>query len=299
MSETKTLVKPDEKMIATLEKLKPQLRAALPRSMDADRFSRVVLTEIRRNPKLLECNPQSFLGAVFTAAQIGLEIGGHLGEAFILPFNNRRKGTVEATLVVGYKGLVKLMWESEQIASLSEVVVHAKDTIEFTRGDTEAIKHVPYVPPVELLAKVGGEGSKLTAAEKEALDPGPAVAYYAIIEMKNGGRRRAFMWVSEVQQHRERYGREGADSVWASNFDAMALKTVIRKAAKLAPRAVERPSLQQAIALDELAEAGVGQELMLPAEVQQAIDGGSPAAAGLSLASFTAGAVVESRDDTK
>jgi recombination protein RecT len=287
---------PEQKMLAALEKLKPQLRNALPRSMNADRFARVVVTEIRRNPKLLECEPISFFAAVFTAAQIGLEVGSHLGEAFLIPFRNNKRGVTECTLIVGYKGLVKLMWESEQIASLSDVYVRAKDKIEYRQGDNEAIIHEPYVPPIELLAKLA-EGAALTKDEKAALDPGPVIAYYSIIEMKNGGKRRAVMWVNEAVDHRDHFARNATrdDSVWKTNFDAMAMKTVLRKAAKLAPRAVERPSLQQAIALDELAEAGVGQDLQLPAEVTPTGE-----AAGLSLTSFTKGAeVIESKDDAK
>jgi recombination protein RecT len=282
--------KPGESLMTMLDRLRPQLQAALPRSMSADRFSRIVLTEVRKTPRLLECQPNSFLGAVFTAAQIGLEIGSHLGEAFILPFRNKKRGFTEATLVVGYKGLVKLMWESEQVASLSEVIVCAKDEIEFRQGDGEAILHTPYVPDPELLRKLA-EGAKLTKDQRDALDAGPPIAYYSIIELKNGGRRRAFMWLNEVMAHRDRYARNVSDdSPWHTNFDAMALKTVIRKVARLAPRSIERPSLQQAIALDELSEAGVSQDLQLPAEIAGEMEGGQKK--GLSLDSITEGAVV-------
>jgi len=283
-------------LVDMLEVLKPQLRAALPRSMDADRFSRVVLTEVRKNPKLLACTPTSFLAAVFTAAQLGLEVGSHLGEAFVVPFRNNKANRTDAQLIIGYKGLVRLMWDSEQIASLSDVVVHEKDRIEYRQGDAEEIVHSPYVPPAELLARLSSNG-KLTEKEKEALDPGAAIAYYAIIETKGGGRRRAFMWVSEVFQHRDRYARNSgdSDSVWKTNPDAMALKTVIRKATKLAPRSIERPSLQQAIALDELAEAGVDQGLTIPGlEAGAAVD----AATG-ALDAFTGAATVSAEDDAQ
>lgn len=293
---------PADKLVTMIDRYKPQLAAALPRSMTADRFARIVMTEVRKNPKLAECTTQSFLGAVFTAAQIGLEIGAHLGEAFVIPFRNTKKGTVEATLLIGYKGMVKLMWDSEQIASLSEVIVHAKDAIEYRQGDDEKILHGPYAPPVEVLAKAADPKAKLTAEEREALDPGPPIAYYAIIKTKNGGRRRAFMWVSEVNAHRDRYARnaDDADSVWRTNPDAMALKTVIRKAAKLAPRAVERPSLQQAIALDELAEAGVSQDLQPPPEIAGLLEeGGNGGAVESPVDAFTRGRVVESQNDAK
>lgn len=297
MSEIQAVEKksPEATLMGTLEKLKPQLKDALPRSMDADRFARIVMTEVRKNPKLLECAPASFLAAVFTAAQIGLEIGSHLGEAFVVPFRNNRKGAVEATLIIGYKGLVKLLWESEQVASLSDVMVRAKDVIEYRQGDEERIVHQPYTPPIDLLSKLA-EGKELTKEQREALDAGPVVAYYCIIETRGGGRRRAFMWRSDAERHKEQFARNADrdDSVWKTNFDAMAMKTVIRRAAKLAPRSIERPSLQQAIALDELAEAGVEQNLALPEGAS-----GVVRPAGLSLASFTGAETVSAENDAK
>src|SRR5690606_28041607 len=49
---------------ATLERMKPQIQAALPKHMTADRLARIVMTQVRLNPKLLECSTESLLAAV-------------------------------------------------------------------------------------------------------------------------------------------------------------------------------------------------------------------------------------------
>src|SRR5262245_6000224 len=85
-----------------------QLRTALPKHVTPERLARIVLTELRRVRGLADCTPQSLFGAVMTCAQLGLE-PGVLGQAWIIPY----KG--EATLVVGYRGLVALAWRSAQI----------------------------------------------------------------------------------------------------------------------------------------------------------------------------------------
>src|SRR6185369_356853 len=68
-----------------LEKAKPQIRMALPRHLDADRMLRISMTSIRRTPALLSCNPQSLLGAIMQASQLGLEPDGVLGLAYLIP----------------------------------------------------------------------------------------------------------------------------------------------------------------------------------------------------------------------
>ena len=89
-----------------------ELGRALPEHMNPERLARIALTCIRLTPKLGQCTPESFMGALFTAAQIGIEPVA--GRAYILPFKNNRKkpdGTwhsiMEAQFLLGYKGLAE------------------------------------------------------------------------------------------------------------------------------------------------------------------------------------------------
>ena len=96
---------------------KTQLRFALPKSgVTPERMARIALTEIRRNPKLANCSIESLMGAVMECAQLGLEPGS-TGFCWIIPYGQ------EATFQLGYKGLLQLLWRSDQIASIQSEVV--------------------------------------------------------------------------------------------------------------------------------------------------------------------------------
>ena len=72
-----TLMRPD-----TIAKI----ATALPRGIDANRFMRVVWTECRKNQSLVNATPDSLISSCITAAQLGLEVGSHLGQAYLVPF---------------------------------------------------------------------------------------------------------------------------------------------------------------------------------------------------------------------
>jgi recombination protein RecT len=85
---------------AYLKAMTPAITEALPKSkgMDAERLSRITLTTMKQNPKLLECSIESLLGAVLQSAQLGLE-PNLLGSCYFIPY----KGVV--SFQIGYKGL--------------------------------------------------------------------------------------------------------------------------------------------------------------------------------------------------
>jgi len=94
-----------------LKRMEPQIRKALPKHLEPERLARIALTEIRKNPKLLECSRESLLGAVMTAAQLGLE-PGVLGHAYLIPYWNNKTKSYEVQFQIGYKGLLDLVRRS-------------------------------------------------------------------------------------------------------------------------------------------------------------------------------------------
>ena len=181
-----------------------EIARALPLAMDAARYVRIVQTELRKNPKLMQCSPQSFLGAVLTAAQLGLEFGP-LGQAFLVPYGR------EIQLQIGFKGYLNLINRNGSVQSVSARAVHAKDVFDYSFGLDETLVHRP------------------ATGER-----GPIVAFYCIVRSVNGGRNVAVMTREEVEAHRDRYATRGGhvNKVWADNFEEMGMKTVFLKAAK-------------------------------------------------------------------
>lgn len=217
-----------------LREIQPALAAALPSHLKSERMIRIAMTAIRKNRALLNCDLRSFVGAILQAAQLGLEPDGVLGEAYLIPFGK------ECTLIPGYKGLLKLARQSGQISSITARAVHAKDEFVFEFGLQEDLKHVP-------------------SREEE---PGPLTDVYAIARLKDGGVQVDVMTSADVNRIRDKsQGYQNArrfnkPTPWDEHYDEMAKKTVIRRLCKLLPASVE---LARAVAIDEAADAGVGQ----------------------------------------
>lgn len=91
-----------------IKQMSGEIKKALPSVMTPERFTRIVLSALSTNPKLAETTPQSFLGAMMTAAQLGLEPNTSLGQAYLLPYWNSKANAYECQFQLGYKGLLDL-----------------------------------------------------------------------------------------------------------------------------------------------------------------------------------------------
>ena len=187
--------------------MEPAIKAALPSVITPERFCRIVTTALSRTPSLGDCTPASFLGAVMSAAQLGLEPNTVLGQAYLIPYRNRHTGQTECTFQVGYKGLVELAYRSGEVASIQAHAVKQGDEFSFEYGTSPALHHVP--------AMTGR---------------GEAVAYYAVLTLKSGGYIFAVMSKDDVIEHMTKFSQaagKGA-SPWQTDFDEMACKTAKR-----------------------------------------------------------------------
>ena len=214
-------------------KIKAQMALALPKHMTADRLARIALTEMRKVPKLAQCDQTSFLGAIMQCAQLGLEPGGALGHAYLLPFENRKKGITEVQFIVGYRGMIDLARRSGQIVSLNARTVHENDEFSYQYGLSEDLKHVP------------------ATGERGAL-----IYVYAVAKLKDGGVQFEVMSRSDVDKVRAQ-SKAGNYGPWQTHYDEMAKKTVIRRLFKYLPVSIE---LATAVTMDEKADAGVDQD---------------------------------------
>ena len=98
-----------------VERMKPELAKVLPQGVTPERLTRTYMTEIRRNPKLLECTQESLLGALLLSAQVGLD-PGPLGYVYLVPFKS------ECSWILGYTGIIALARRSGASALHSEII---------------------------------------------------------------------------------------------------------------------------------------------------------------------------------
>ena len=222
-------------MQAYIKAMEPAIKKALPGVITPERFTRMVLSALSSTPKLAECSPQSFLAAMMTAAQLGVEPNTALGQAYLLPYRNH--GQMECQFQLGYKGLIDLAYRSGEVSVIQAHTVYENDVFEYELGMDPKLRHVP--------AKA---------------DRGEAVAYYAMFKTKDGGYGFEVMSVDDVQRHAQRYSKSygSGSSPWRSNFDEMAKKTVLKRALKYAPL---KSDFVRGVAQDETIKAELSDEM--------------------------------------
>ena len=199
---------------AYVKSMESGIKAALPSVMTPERFTRMVLTALSSTPELNDCTPQSFLGAMMSAAQLGLEPNTPLGQAYLIPYWNTKKGTREAQFQIGYKGLIDLAYRSGEVELVQAQCVYANDSFECRFGLEPKLEHIP----------ADGERGEL-------------VKVYALFKTKSGGFGFEVMSVEDIKEHARKYSQSYSKSYspWKTNFEEMAKKTVLKKCLKYAP----------------------------------------------------------------
>jgi recombination protein RecT len=227
-------------MAQLMEQMMPAIKESLPKHIKPERIGRLAMTTIRTNPKLQQCKPVSFLGAVMQAAQLGLEPNTNLGECYIIPYKT------EATFQVGYRGILSLAFRTGEYQAIYAHEVYENDDFHYSLGLNKDIHHVPADTP---------EG-----------DP---IYYYAVYKLKNGGYDFIVWSTAKIKQHAQKYSaavKGDRQSPWKSDFDSMAKKTVLLQALKYAPKSIE---FANALETDETVTTDFKQE---PKKVDEIID---------------------------
>lgn len=202
---------------AFIKNLQPEIERALPKHMTGDRMARLLLTAVRQTPKLAQCDPQSFAGAVLTASALGLEPNTPNGEAYLIPYGK------ECQLVIGYQGLVKLFWQSPLAQHIDAQAVHENDDFDYAYGLDPYLRHKPALG-----------------------DRGEVVAYYGVASLNTGAKHFVVLSPAEVKALRQ--GKVGPSGKIADPMRWMERKTALRQLLKTLPKSA---NLSTAIAVDE------------------------------------------------
>jgi len=205
------VVAPSRRTLRTLIE-GPEFRAAvakaLPKHLSPDRFLRIAITTITRTPKLLECDKASVFNCLLTLSQLGLEPDGR--RAHLIPFGNRRRGTLECQLIIDYKGLVELIMRNPAIANVHSDIVCENDVFVYNLGIIE--KHI-----IDF-RKPRGE----------------PYAAYTIFRFRDGPPKCEVMSRDEIEAVRRCSNNPDAGP-WKTHWAEMAKKTTLRRGAKTIP----------------------------------------------------------------
>lgn len=199
-----------------LESREGAIAEVLPKHLTADRLLKVMLNCVHKTPALQECTPSSLLHCMITAAELGLEPGGALGHAYLVPFKDREREVTACTLIIGYRGLIELARRTGDLIQVEAHVVHEHDAFRVSFGLTPTLDHSP---------KLDG-------------DPGKAKAVYMIARSKGGGAHVEVLTWAEVMKVRAR-SRSSRNGPWVTDEEEMAKKTVVRRGMKYLPMSAE------------------------------------------------------------
>lgn len=194
-----------------IEIMSPQWQKVLPSVCTPERFARVALSCLSKNPTLLEAlqtqqGKADILSSFMTCAEMGIEPDGR--RAHLIPYKNKKNNTFNISLIFDYKGLVELAMRSGKIANIHADKVYKQDTFVYNKGRLET--HIP-------------NWDVDTENEKPYL-------YYCNVQFKDGSEVCEVMRVSEIEGIKKRsnawraYEKYGVTCPWVTDYDEMAKK---------------------------------------------------------------------------
>lgn len=190
-------------------------------------FMSSIISAVSSNKYLLECDPMSVISSAAVAASMDLPINQNLGFAHIVPY----KGV--AQFQIGWKGLVQLAMRTGQYKTINAVKIM----------EGQIKKHDIFTGEMEF---------------QEQATSDKVIGYLLYFKLLNGFEKYHYMTADECKKHANRYSAafKSGYGPWKDDFDAMALKTVVKMG--LSKYGILSIQMEKAITVDqaEVNEAG-------------------------------------------
>lgn len=217
----RSLAKVPVKVLVKQDSIQKMLKQTL--KGRATQFATSLVNVVHDNPALENVDQMSVIQSAMVAATLNLPIDKNLGYMWLVPY----KGQAQAQ--IGYKGYIQLAQRTGQYKAMNAVVVYEGELIRWN-ALTEEVEYDP---------------SKRKSDE--------VVGYIGYFRLINGFEKTVYWTREQIDQHRQRFskmsGKEQPTGVWKSDFDAMALKTVIKgMLSKWGPLSID---MQKALISDE------------------------------------------------
>lgn len=229
--------------------------------MSPDRMLRLCVNAVKKTPKLIECDPQTVLGAMMTSAALGLEPNTVQQQAFLIPYKRRAKvgnnwvDVFDCQFQIGARGFVTLAYRSPHIKSLTAEAIHEGDTFEHQLGSSAFLRYSK---------ALANRGALIGAFSYVGLREGGESAFVLPLDEieKIRGKSETFrsllraIETAEDQKARARAEQNLAETPWIMWADDMAAKSAIKKHAKQLPIA-SGDALMAAAEIDNTGDASV------------------------------------------
>lgn len=197
------------------------------------RFISSIVSAVQTTPALQECTNPSILSAALLGEALNLSPSPQLGQFYMVPFDNKKKGCKEAQFQLGYKGYIQLAIRSGYYKKLNVIPIKEGELVHYDQLNEEI--------EVNLIE------------DDMVREETPTSGYYAMFEYENGFRKAMYWSKKKMLAHAEKYSfafnRNGGgksltlleqgkipanelwkySSFWFKDFDGMALKTMLRQ----------------------------------------------------------------------
>ena len=197
------------------------------------RFISSIVSAVQSTPALQECTSPSIVNAALLGEALNLSPSPQLGQFYMVPFDNKKKGCKEAQFQLGYKGYIQLAIRSGYYKKLNVLAIKEGELVRYDPLDEEV---------------------EVNLIEDDILrEEAPTMGYFAMFEYENGFRKTLYWSKKKMLAHAEKYSfafykNGGARSLelleqgkipekdmwkyssfWFKDFDGMALKTMLRQ----------------------------------------------------------------------
>ncbi len=179
----------------------------------ASRFIASISSSVATNPALQECDAGTILSGALLGESLNLSPSPQLGQYYLVPFNDSKRGCKVAQFQLGYKGYIQLAIRSGQYKKLNVLAIK--------KG--ELIKYDPLNEEIEVNL----------IEDEEGREDAETIGYYAMFEYTNGFRKSLYWSKSKMEKHALKYSKGYAAhkgyTFWEKDFDGMAYKTMLRQ----------------------------------------------------------------------
>ena len=192
-------------------------------------FITAIISAVSTNPGLSECDHSSIVSAALLGQSLNLTPSPQLGQYYLVPFNDKKRGCKVAQFQLGYKGYIQLAIRSGYYKKINVIAIK----------DGELIKYDPLAEEIEVNLIEDDEVREETAT----------IGYYAMFEYQNGFRKTMYWSKKKMLAHANKYSQafnsesyknlqDGKvpqselwkySSFWYKDFDGMAYKTMLRQ----------------------------------------------------------------------
>lgn len=206
------LVKQQNKIVqfAKSEAIKNRFNEVFDNMTKTNSFITSLINIVNSNKMLQNCDPDSVFGSALVACSLDLPINPTIGFAYLLPYG------AKAQLILGYKAYIQLAIRSGQYKDIHCTSVY-EDELDYFNYLTGEIKF----------------SNQENWKQRENNEDDKIIGYYACFKLHNGFEKGFYMSVNKIRTHAKKYSKSynstSSTNIWKSDFESMALKTVVRQ----------------------------------------------------------------------